>query len=73
MFWILKRNETIYLLEISGGAEGNRTPGLIIANDALYQLSYGPTGGLSRAGAGGCQARLVGRVHRVRRRGRAGV
>ena len=26
----------------SGGAEGNRTPGLIIANDALSQLSYGP-------------------------------
>ena len=29
-------------MEIHGGAEGNRTPGLIIANDALYQLSYGP-------------------------------
>ena len=28
----------------SGGAEGNRTPGLVIANDALYQLSYGPIG-----------------------------
>ena len=28
----------------TGGAEGNRTPGLVIANDALYQLSYGPTG-----------------------------
>ena len=42
MFWILKRNETIYLLEISGGAEGNRTPDLVIANDALYQLSYDP-------------------------------
>jgi hypothetical protein len=26
----------------TGGAEGNRTPGLIIANDALSQLSYGP-------------------------------
>ena len=25
-----------------GGAEGNRTPDLIIANDALYQLSYSP-------------------------------
>lgn len=35
----------------TGGAEGNRTPGLIIANDALYQLSYGPTlaGYLDRA------------------------
>lgn len=26
-----------------GGAEGNRTPDLVIANDALSQLSYGPT------------------------------
>ena len=25
-----------------GGAEGNRTPDLIIANDALSQLSYSP-------------------------------
>ena len=30
---------------IPGGAEGNRTPDLIIANDALYQLSYGPKEG----------------------------
>ena len=27
-----------------GGAEGNRTPDLDIANVALSQLSYGPTG-----------------------------
>lgn len=26
-----------------GGAEGNRTPDLLIANEALYQLSYSPT------------------------------
>src|SRR5690606_36103668 len=26
----------------TGGAEGNRTPDLVIANDALSQLSYGP-------------------------------
>ena len=26
----------------NGGAEGNRTPDLVIANDALSQLSYGP-------------------------------
>jgi hypothetical protein len=26
----------------AGGAEGNRTPDLVIANDALYQLSYDP-------------------------------
>ncbi len=25
-----------------GGAKGNRTPDLVIANDALYQLSYRP-------------------------------
>ena len=25
-----------------GGAEGSRTPDLLIANEALYQLSYGP-------------------------------
>src|SRR5262249_13025153 len=28
-----------------GGAEGDRTPDLVIANDALSQLSYGPKGG----------------------------
>ncbi len=27
---------------VSGGAEGNRTPDLDIANVALSQLSYGP-------------------------------
>jgi hypothetical protein len=26
----------------AGGAEGSRTPDLLIANEALYQLSYGP-------------------------------
>ena len=26
----------------SGGAEGDRTPDLLIANEALSQLSYGP-------------------------------
>ena len=29
--------------EDGGGAKGNRTPDLVIANDALYQLSYRPT------------------------------
>jgi hypothetical protein len=29
-------------MDETGGAEGNRTPDLVIANDALYQLSYGP-------------------------------
>ena len=37
-----------------GGAEGSRTPDLVIANDALYQLSYGPVSSLDRApGEGG--------------------
>ena len=26
----------------AGGAEGNQTPDLFIANEALYQLSYSP-------------------------------
>ena len=32
----------------SSGAEESRTPDLIIANDALYQLSYRPDGLSSR-------------------------
>ncbi len=32
-----------------GGGEGNRTPGLIIANDTLYQLSYTPNRAAWRA------------------------
>ena len=28
---------------IPGGAEGSRTPDLLIANETLYQLSYDPT------------------------------
>jgi hypothetical protein len=27
---------------VDGGAEGNRTPDLLIANEALSQLSYSP-------------------------------
>ena len=30
-------------LNDTGGAEGDRTPDLVIANDALSQLSYDPT------------------------------
>lgn len=30
------------LQKLAGGAEGDRTPDLIIANDALSQLSYSP-------------------------------
>ncbi len=29
----------------TGGAEGDRTPDLVIANDALSHLSYGPVPG----------------------------
>ncbi len=29
-------------MRLTGGAEGDRTPDLVIANDALSQLSYGP-------------------------------
>ncbi len=35
--------------DVFGGAKGSRTPDLLNAIQALYQLSYGPTGGLSRA------------------------
>jgi hypothetical protein len=28
---------------LTGGAEGIRTPDLLIANETLYQLSYGPS------------------------------
>src|SRR5262245_60184709 len=35
-----------------GGAEGNRTPDLLIANEALSQLSYGPRGNGLRPLAG---------------------
>ncbi len=34
-----------------GGAEGNRTPDLVIANDALSQLSYGPFFGENAMGS----------------------
>jgi hypothetical protein len=42
---------------VNGGAEGNRTPDLDIANVALSQLSYGPTGpGLGKADNVGARA-----------------
>jgi hypothetical protein len=28
---------------LSGGAEGSRTPDLLIANEVFYQLNYGPS------------------------------
>jgi hypothetical protein len=30
------------LILLNGGAEGSRTPDLLIANETLYQLSYDP-------------------------------
>ena len=38
-----------------GGAKGSRTPDLLNAIQALYQLSYGPTGGLGSASAPPCE------------------
>jgi hypothetical protein len=45
-----------------GGAEGSRTPDLLIANEALYQLSYGPFLGARqiRAGQRDCQGERPG-------------
>lgn len=41
IYVIVERNESKQVN--SGGAKGIRTPGLIIANDPLSQLSYSPT------------------------------
>jgi hypothetical protein len=38
----------------SGGAEGDRTPDLLIANEALSQLSYGPPPGATGDEPSGC-------------------
>ncbi len=35
------RNALVFQGVLSG-AEGSRTPDLVVANDALYQLSYDP-------------------------------
>ena len=43
----------------AGGAEGDRTPDLVIANDALSHLSYGPV--QYRMAARACSKRQVGR------------
>ena len=34
---------TPQMIEKNGGREGIRTPGLLVANEALSQLSYSPT------------------------------
>jgi hypothetical protein len=37
---VVKKNVSYFK---SGGREGIRTPGLLVANEALSQLSYSPT------------------------------
>jgi hypothetical protein len=37
------------LAEKIGGASRDRTDGLVVANDALSQLSYSPTSGVNRS------------------------
>ncbi|CDX30740.1 hypothetical protein MPLSOD_130137 [Mesorhizobium sp. SOD10] len=56
-----KPNE--HMLVLAGGAEGDRTPDLIIANDALSQLSYSPVpaDGLVSVAAVSCQGERPGR------------
>lgn len=44
-----KTRDNLIVMKTPGGAEGSRTPDLVIANDALYQLSYGP---VSSVGSG---------------------
>ena len=43
----------VFLPGSSGGAAGNRTPDLDIANVALYQLSYDPNPDSHRSDCGG--------------------
>ena len=38
----MKQQRRAYEGKLLGGAEGDRTPDLVIANDALSQLSYSP-------------------------------
>ncbi len=57
-----------------GGAEGNRTPDLVIANDALYQLSYSPgTGVVNRVHPAGGIAHSGGEVNKRGRRAASGA
>ena len=41
----IKITRQIFHENFPGGAEGDRTPDLVIANDALSHLSYGPVPG----------------------------
>src|SRR5262249_57962307 len=48
------------LAAAGGGAEGDRTPDLLIANEALSQLSYGPRGQRDFARCAGLRLRHLG-------------
>ncbi len=53
---LVKGPSRFHYARTPGGAEGSRTPDLLIANEALYRLSYGPgrrhgAGFTSKAGA----------------------
>ena len=50
---------SVQTLETIGGVEGDRTPDLVIANDALSQLSYDPNAG--RCGGSGRKSQAAAR------------
>ncbi len=55
-------------MEAVGGAEGDRTPDLVIANDALSQLSYGPVqrmGGIYERGRYRVKRQMAGPAIRI--------
>ncbi|CDX52345.1 hypothetical protein MPL3365_150071 [Mesorhizobium plurifarium] len=58
-----RQSDVKHMLVLAGGAEGDRTPDLIIANDALSQLSYSPVpaDGLVSVAAVSCQGERPGR------------
>jgi hypothetical protein len=45
--------------DLTGGAEGNRTPDLLNAIQALSQLSYGPSGIPGKEALGSSEARGI--------------
>jgi hypothetical protein len=67
----VERNRAGWAEKNPGGAERNRTADLLIANEALYQLSYGPQEGAELGvrrisvkplkGSGACAALSGGR------------
>lgn len=65
----LAAHHGIYVIDSIGGAKGSRTPDLLNAIQALYQLSYGPTGGLLRLSTlrgGSIGARAARRKRKMR-------